>query len=1151
VSEQTEYQRAPRRAVDLEGVEARYPLAPLQEGMLFHSVAEPRPGVDFQQFVFTAAPGFDVEAFRHAWQRVIDRHAILRTSFHWKDVREPEQRVHRTAEMPTEELDWSMEAPESVGDRIERLMLDDRRRGFDVTRAPCMRLTLARLPDERTWVMWSFHHLLLDGRSFFTVLTDLFASYEALRDGREPVLATVAPFGRYLEWLRDVDHDAAAAFWREQLEGAEPNPMPVALSRPRPLEEGVSPSGRRTERLSRETTERLRAVAKDSGVTLNTLLQLAWAVLLHRYGRSSGDVVFGATRAGRHGTVEGAETMVGMTINTLPVRARMDDEEPVAEVARRLRETWVAMRPHEHSPLTRVMEAASLRADEPLFDSIIVAENYDWKGELRSRVGEWLEPEFEIVEWTNYAITVVADLGPELIVQLEWDRRRFAQGTPERMLGHLVNLLSSMAEGLDRPVSSLVMLDEAERHEVLVANNATACDWDRSACIHHPIEAQVDRTPDAQAVSSGTSSLTFAELDARANRVATALRLRGVGPDVAVGICLRRGLDLATGLLGVLKAGGAYVPLDPDYPAERLTFMLEESSVELVLTEGFLVDRLPEGDHELLCMDDEGWLEGASDQRPGDVGIRPDGAACIFYTSGSTGKPKGAVSTHGSVVNHAEHMIGVLELGPDDRVPQSASMSFDLAVLELYATWMAGATVVMRPKGVLSSSRLGPWLERERITVLHIPTALWHQWVHDLDEVGGSLPPKLRVTLVGGEKASTEAVNAWKRMADGGVRWINIYGPTECTVNATVYEPDLDPDRPDIAGEIPIGKPISNVRVYLLDPSGEPVPVGVPGEVFIAGVGVSRGYLNSAELTAQKFLPDPFVGEGARMYRTGDLARWLPDGNVEVVGRVDHQVKIRGFRVELDEVETALEKHPALREVVVTAPADSTGTRRLVAYVIATEDPGPTSSELRAFLKGVLPEFMIPSAFVTLDELPYSPNGKVDRKRLPAPDDTAMVPSADYAPPRHPVEETLTRIFERVLGRERVGIHDSFFDLGGHSLLALRIIDEVGRAGLSMTVEQLFAHPTVAELAEQAAFRGVHDEGWSCLVSLRRGRERPVLYLTHTTPGDVLGYTDLVRELGEDQPAFGLQSLGLYDPAHAHQTIAAMAACLTPLASRR
>ena len=1150
VSEQASYTpRAARPTLRSRAVESTSPLAPLQEGMLFHSVAAPRPGVDFQQFTCTIGRGFDVEAFRHAWQRVIDRHAILRTSFHFQDLPEPVQCVHVRAEMPVELLDFSDVPAGELAGRIRRTMLADRLRGFDVTRAPCMRLLLARLAGGRWFVLWSFHHLLLDGRSFFTVLTDLFESYEAIVDAREPVLGEHRPFGEYLEWLRTRDRDAARAFFHDVLAGATPTPLGVTLARMRELSVDESPSGRYETRLGRDVSDRLREVARANDVTVNTLVQAAWSIVLHRYADAN-DVIFGATRAGRHGTVRGAESMVGMTINTLPVRATVSREEPVRALAHRLRELWVAMRPHEHTSLTDVMEASGHRADTPLFDSIIVAENYDWKTALRERVGDYLEPDFEITEWTNYAITVVADLGPELILAVEYDRRRFHDEVPERVLAHLRRVMECFADGLDRPVGSLSLLSEEERELVLRTNNATVADYDTNACVHDLFERRAMATPNATAVAEGERALSYAELSASANRLAHELRALGAGPDVPVGICAERGLELAVGLLAILKAGSAYVPLDPEYPADRLRYMLAESDAPVVLVQERLAGALPPGRYERLLLD--GRAEPLPGPHPGapESGVRPHHRACVFYTSGSTGRPKGVALLHGGIVNHSTHMIRALGLGPADRVPQSASTSFDLAVLELFGTWAAGATVVMRPHGVLASSRLGPWLEAERITVFHMPTALWHQWVHDLVDSGGSLPPQLRLVLVGGEKASTAAVNAWRRLGRGRVRWVNIYGPTECTVNATVYEPDLSADG-DIDGEIPIGKPISNVKIYLVDSSLEPVPVGVPGELYIGGAGVSRGYLRAPELTAQKFVRDPFIGiEGALMYRTGDLARWSTDGNVEFIGRVDHQVKIRGFRVELGEVETELEKHPALREVVVTALAEG-NTRRLVAYVVPVERTVPDVEELRRFLKRSLPEYMIPSAFVCLDELPHSPNGKVDRTRLPSPDTSPAVGVTAYAAPRNAIEETLVTVFQRVLEHDRVGIHDSFFDLGGHSLLALRILDEIGRSGLSLTVEELFEHPTVAELAAVVSWEGARDGDRSPLLALRRGGKRVPVYLAHTTPGDILGYTDLVRELGAEQPVYGFQSLGLHDPERAHRTMEEMAACYIDHMRRR
>ncbi len=1027
-----------------------YPLHPLQREMLLGGAAEPRPGSDCRQVVCTLAPGLDVEGLRHAWQRVIDRHCILRTSFHRDEGREPWQRVHRRVETPFELVDWSHVPESELLEHRRRWLLADRRIGFDVTRAPCMRLTIARLPHDRHVVLWSFHRLLVEGRALLAVLTDLFSFYEGVRSGREPELPEARPFSEYVEHSRGRDHGPAREIWRRILAGASPTPIAVARPRLRDLADDESPSGRSETRLSREIGDRLREVAVHHDVTPSTLLMTAWAIVLSRYGGGR-DVVFGANRSGWHSDVPDADPVVGAPANTLPIRARLAPDDVVARVAGQLRDLSVATRPFAHTPLTQALEAAGRSGGAPLFESVVVAERGDLGSVLRERAGGLLEPGFEVVEWTDHPMTVMADLRSEIALSLEYDRRRFDDAAPARMLGHLATVLESLAGGLERAVRDVPMMRPEERRELLAERNATDAPFDEAACIHQLFERQAAMRPDAPAVSSGGQDVTFAELWARAGRIAVELRAHGVGSNVPVGLCLERGADLVAAVLGILRAGGAYVPLDPDRPEERLRQMIEETAVRVVLTDERSGSALPDGDFTRLAVGREG--AGVAPSAP-DPGVRPDDAACILHPSGATDRPKGVVVTHGGLVNHATHMVKALGLGPGDRVAQSASMSSDLALLELFATWAAGATVVMRPGGGLASSRLGPWLGREKITVAHLPTALWQRWVSDLVKEGRGLPPTLRLVLVKGESASSAAVDAFRELGEGRVRWVQLYGPTECTVNATLYEPDLGAG-PDAVSEdvIPVGRPIANTRVYVLDERLEPVPVGVPGRVYIGGRGVARGYHGSPEATAERFLPDPFVGRaGMRMVRTTDLARWREGGHLELVGRADRQVEA---------------SH-----------------------------------------------------------------------------------AARYVAPRGPVEETLAGIFARVLGAPRVGIHDSFFDLGGQSLLALRILDELGRAGLSLTVEDLFEHPTVAELAPLVSVRSTGPGRWSSLVALRRTGERRPLFLLHAAPGDLLGYADLVRALGPSQPCFGFQSLGLYELAQAHIHIEEMAAHYAELLTR-
>ncbi|MDP8993281.1 MAG: non-ribosomal peptide synthetase, partial [Actinomycetota bacterium] len=580
------------------------------------------------------------------------------------------------------------------------------------------------------------------------------------------------------------------------------------------------------------------------------------------------------------------------------------------------------------------------------------------------------------------------------------------------------------------------------------------------------VEAQVERTPDAPALVAGERTVTYAELDARADDVARHLHRLEVGPGTPVGVCVERTVEMAVGILAVLKAGGACLPLDPSYPAERLAFMLADAVPPVLLTQGGLAPRLPAYGGEVVLLD----AGGDAVRRPGTPPARrgtPDTAAYVLYTSGSTGEPKGVLLPHRGLVNEITAAADLYRLGPGDRVLQFCSIGFDVSIEELFVTWASGATVVLRPEDV---PILGPpwldWLRRREITVLNLPTAYWHEWVRDLASMGERVPRSLSLVIVGGERALGAVYRAWLEVGGDGVRWLNAYGPTETSVMATVYEPshghtstaDSDP---------PIGRPIANTTVHVLDERGQPVVPGQAGELHIGGAGVALGYLNRPELTAERFVPDP-SGDGpeARLYRTGDLVRHLPDGNLEFVGRLDDQVKVRGFRIECGEVETALAAHPRVAEAVVTARETRPGERLLVGYFVASGGDAPRGPELRRFLSGRLPAYMVPGAFVPLEALPLTPNGKVDRDALPAPARTRPELPNDWAPPGTATEQAVARIWSDVLGIEGIGADDDFFDLGGHSLQATQVVSRLRQAfDVDLPVRAIFESPTVRGLA--------------------------------------------------------------------------------------
>jgi amino acid adenylation domain-containing protein len=665
-------------------------------------------------------------------------------------------------------------------------------------------------------------------------------------------------------------------------------------------------------------------------------------------------------------------------------------------------------------------------------------------------------------------------------------------------------------------------LSDAERHRILVEWNNTARPYPSGECVHELVEAQAEQNPTAVAAEHEGRQLSYAELNAQANQLARLLRQKGVSRDVAVAICLKRSLELPIALLAVLKAGGACVPLDPDYPKDRLAYILQDSQARVLITQPALHSALGNVPSEVLYLDtDSKILSGQSTEHLSPV-ARPEDLAYIIYTSGSTGKPRGVLLTHRGLVNHGVASIDLYGMNRSDRMLQFASISFDIAVEEIFPTWFAGGTVVFRKDDMsLDPVDFLRWIDRKKITALDLPTAYWHELVHGLSESHEKLPQHLRLLIVGGEKASSSAYASWLKAGGSRVRWVNTYGPTEGSVIVSAYEPDPAKPFPE---NLPIGRPIANVRLYVLDSELQPVAIGEVGELHIGGPGVARGYLNHPELTATKFIADPFVQDAnARLYKTGDMVRYLPDGNIEFQGRIDFQVKIRGFRIELGEIEAILEKHPAVAQAVVTA-REVNGEKRLAGYIVAVPD-GVTSLELRKHVQDSLPEYMVPADFVFLKSFPLTPNGKVDRRALPEPDSSETSEAENFVAPRDEFEASMVGLWEQVLGKRPIGVQDNFFELGGHSLLAVRLTRRIEKQfGKKLTITALIQAPTVEKLV---ALLKDENPPWSPLVPLQSGGAKPVFFFVHGLGGTVMRFHELARHMVPDQPFYCFQAQGM------------------------
>src|SRR5882672_9483490 len=1039
-----------------EDIEVAFPLSPTQAGMLFHSLFAPEAGLYLEQVILRIDGNLDVQLFAESWRRIVDYHEILRTSFRWEGLDSPLQIVHQQAALPFQQHDWRELTVVEQENRFENFARADRESGFDFSQPPLMRVALVRLDTDSYRLLWTNHHTLLDGWSQSLILKQVFSIYRALSVGEDPALNPSPSYRNYIDWLATRDSDEAERFWRQTLKGFS---APTSAGGDTFAAESRGEVVRHSElglRLSVEATAELQTFARKHRLTMFTLVQGAWALLLGRYS-STDDVVFGTTVSVRPHELPNIESAVGLFINTIPVRARLPADGDLLSWLKELQLDTVEAREHQHSSLLDIQRWSEVPKGSPLFESILVFENYptDGAGNLGLEANLNVQPTSSILSRTNYALTLLAFPGAELQLNLVYDSDRFNTATTARMLGHLQTILTELVADPARKLAELPLLTTSERKQLLVEWNQTESEYEKDQCVYQLFEKQAARIPNAVAVEFDEQRLTYGELNARANQLAHYLGRLGVGPDSLVGICVERSPDMIVGLLGILKAGGAYVPLDPAFPKERLAFMIEDANVPVLLTQQKLAADLPAHQAKLVCMDAD-WEIIASESAANLSSVAGgDNLAYVIYTSGSTGKPKGVEIEHRALTNFLCSVRREPGLNAADILLSVTTLSFDIAALELYLPLIVGARLVIVSRDVSADgNQLKGRLTKTGANVMQATPATWRMLI----DAGWQGSRQLKV-LCGGEALSRELAD--QLLERSGSLW-NMYGPTETTIWSTVCS--IEPG----AGPITIGRPLANTQVYLLDPNLNPVPIGFPGELHIGGDGLARGYLHRPELTGEKFIRHPFSTDAqARLYKTGDLARYLPDGTIECLGRIDDQVKLRGFRIELGEIESALRQHASVRESVVMAREDAPGDRRLVAYVVSANSAAIDSQQLRVFLQEKLPDYMIPAVFVALDEFPLTPNGKVNRRALPAPDYDAQLHQS-YVAPRTLVEELLCRIWAEVLKVSRVGVEDNFFELGGHSLLATQVVSRVlPTFRVQLPLRALFEAPTISGLAQR------------------------------------------------------------------------------------
>jgi amino acid adenylation domain-containing protein len=1040
----------------------KFPLSFAQERIWFMDQLEPnRPIYNLPDTHYFKGP-LDLDALQRTLTEIVRRHESLRTTFQTVDG-EPMQVIAPPQPLSLHVIDLSDLPPQERQTEAQRLADDETQKPFDLSRGPLFRVKLVRIAEEEHLLLITMHHIVSDGWSIIRMGHELATLYQAYRSGESsPLPELPIQYADFAVWQ--------LAYWREALGGELPE-LELPMDHPRPARQSFRGAAEGIE-YSGEILPRLKEIGRERNATLFMTLLAAFDLLMWRYSGQA-DLLVGTPIANRNRRE--TEALIGFFVNTLVLRSKVNGNGTFRELLDQVRETTLRAYEHQDVPFEKLVEELQPQRSlsrHPLFQVLFTLQD---GGELKLSGLEltWMDTANDIAKFDLSFF--ISETSTGLYAWFEYDTELFERPTVARMLRHFEVLLEAIAANPDARLSELPMLTEAER-EQLREWNQTTTDYGRDLCLQQIVETQVLQQPEAVAVLHGKEQITYRELNERANQLAHYLREHGVGLDVRVGILLERSVNFVVAVLGIIKAGGTYVPLDGTYPKQRLQFMLEDADVRLLLTERNQPQVATDATEVVYLDHAAELLANVSRENPENVNQAED-LAYVMYTSGSTGQPKGVAVTH-RAINRLVRNTEYVKLESSDRVGQTSNVSFDGATFEIWGALLHGATLVVLPKEtVLSPLELKREIAKRKISVMFLTTALFNQMAQSVPEAFASL----RYLIFGGEASDAQAV---KRVVERGKpqHLVNGYGPTEGTTFTTTYE--VNEVTPGHA--LPIGRPLSNTEVWVLDRQGHLAPAGVTGELYIGGDGIAREYLGRPDLTAERFVPHPFSNEpGARLYRTGDLVRYMSDGNIVFLKRMDHQVKVRGFRVELGEIEAALNQYWAISESVVIDNDDLPGGTRLIAYIVPEEGVEPASAELYAFLKEKIPSYMIPSIFVTLKEIPLTPNGKVNRAELPVPQMSEDGASANFVAPRSPLEETLAEIWRETLGVAQIGVESNFFDLGGHSLMATRVVTQIReRFGVELPLRVLFESPTIAGLAQHLDAVQVKETQLSRILSM-------------------------------------------------------------------
>lgn len=1122
----------------MENVEDIYPLAPIQEGLLFHTLSDDTPGVYIEQVCCALADSLDVDAFKHAWAHVIQRHGALRTCFLWEDLDAPLQVVRQQVTLPWRQLDWTDRSKGQAETALHDLLRQDRAQGIDLGDAPLMHMTLVRRPEAGWYWLWTFHHLVADGWSTALLLREVFEACQVLASGAEPDPSPGFAYARHIAWLGRCPD--AEGYWREQLSGfAQRTPLDFAPEKPVRTPPRAHAQHQFT--LPAALSDDLRQLATQCRVTLNTLIQAAWGLMLAKYAHSD-DVVFGVTLSGRAAELEGVEQAVGLFINTLPLRLSIDADCTLAAFLAHLQRQQMVLQQWQHSALADVQRWSDMPPGQALFDSILVFENYPDSETLMGGRYPLLQ-HIDIFQYSNFPLALLVLPGESIGFLMVCDPTRFDAAVVASLFTSLQTLLRAMAERPDARLGDYALVDAQGYRQLMSRSNPATTVLPDVDSVVDLFDAQVRRAPDATAVEFDGRQWRYGQLHELAGRIASGLVQKGIERGSRIGLLTERSVDMIAGILGILKSGCSYVPLDPGYPADHLAYLLDDAALAAVVVSEGAVDSLAAGGVTLYRFAD--LSIDVEQARGGDpVRLSRDDDAYVIYTSGSTGRPKGVVVNHLNLLASTAARLDYYS-DPVGRYLLLSSFAFDSSVAGIFWTLCTGGTLVLPRTGDERDPReIARLVDTHRVSHLLCLPALWQLL---LEHVVSQRPGSLRTVIVAGEACPPALI---ERTTDRlpRVRVYNEYGPTECTVWSTVY----DATGQCGVGPVPIGRPVANTRVLLLDRHRQPMPAGAVGEIYVAGKAVSAGYLDRPQLTGERFV-DVRLGDGSaeRTYRTGDLARYRDDGELIFLGRADAQLKIRGYRIEPQEIEAVIRQLAGVAQVAVFATAadgQESAVRRLAACIVFADshrndaqDIAPRLEALRRQLGTTLPAHMVPEVLFQADELPHLSNGKVDTQRLASLAGAWQPASDGHSEPANETEHLIATIWAELLGLERVPVDVDFFALGGNSLDAVRLFAQIeSRTGTRLPVSTLARHGSVRGIAEH--IRQMAQPIRGALVPLQVHGHRVPVFCPHAGGETALFYRHLAARLGTQQPLYALQPPGLEGEGGPPANFAALAA---------